>query len=105
MQYLDFLKALLALGPKLPAILALVEHIVADVQEIISLVSGGPFAAAPRAVVTSEEMAAENEIVAAITAGGESRGIGDGTFLRAIWAFIESHPELLTLILSLLTKK
>jgi hypothetical protein len=102
-NYLDFLKALLALGPKLPAVFALIEHIVGDIQELIALVTGGPFAAPCMSrSSTPEESTLENEVAAALVADGTNRGIGDGTFLRAIWAFIESHPELVSLLLKLL---
>lgn len=103
MDYLAFLKALIALGPKLPQVFDLIEHIIGDVQEIIALVQGGPFASpAMSRSSTPEEAALENEVAAALSSDGNMRAIGDGTFLRAIFAFLEAHPELLTLLLKVL---
>lgn len=129
MNYLAFLQALLALGPKLPKVIEYIQHIISDVKEIIALLQPGPFAAERVAqttalvdgvAVNAEVLAEETKVLALLprevvsesnrevfaSADGESlRGIGDGTFLRMIFAFVQAHPELLTLLLSLLAKK
>lgn len=110
MNYLKFLQILLALGPKLPAIVEKVQHIIEDVQAIIALLQLGPFAASGETLFTAtpEELAVESEVMAAIAptgAPGTMKAIGDGAFLRRIWTFVQEHPELLTLLLSLLAKK
>ena len=103
--YAQFLKLLLALGPKLPQVMALVQHIVSDVQELIALVKGTPaLFGADSLELNAAEQCDEDAVLAAL--GGANEGtfgaIGDGTFLRAICQFVKNNPELLQLILSLL---
>lgn len=115
-SYLGFLQALLALGPNLPAVILKIQHIVADVQDIIALLNPPQMAAAGHEIsVSAAEEAAEAEVVNAMSEAveaGPSKGrearmqaIGDGTFLRMIWAFVQANPKLLDLLLSLLTMK
>lgn len=103
-SYLDFLKALVALGPKFPALLVILQEIVEKFQEAIRLVTGQQplFGAAPEA--TAEEIDQERKLENLALQSGELHGAGERGGLREIWAFIKAHPELLTLILSLLKK-
>lgn len=107
MDYLTFLKALLALGPKLPQIMALVQHIVADVQEILVLVR-------PEQVFTASDVSMElnkteqrmeDEVLVAMEgSGNETFAGGDRGVLRSLFDFIKQNPELLKLIIALLAK-
>lgn len=105
MSYAAFLKALLALGPKLPQVFALVQHIVEDVRALAELIGGSPsvFGAASLEL-SDEEMADESEVLSAI--GGMEEGsfgaIGDGKIIRSIFAFLQANPDLLKAILTLL---
>jgi hypothetical protein len=101
-SYLDFLKLLIALGPKLPEVMAHVQHIVSDVQAIVALVSGKEplFGAAPMELNATEQQA-EGEVVAAM-AGGDTFAAFDGKLIRALFQFVKDNPELLQLILALL---
>jgi hypothetical protein len=102
MNYLSFLKLLIALGPKLPQVMVLVQHIVSDVQEIVALLKPATFGAA-EFVPNATEQEAEGEVLAALAGSSETfAGIGDGAILRNIFAFLQAHPELLQLILTLL---
>ncbi len=100
--YLDFLKAILALGPKIPQAIEIIEHIVADIQELIALVQGtiGPFGDTGM-FVSDEELAVESQIAEFIDTEGEF-GAGALEFLRTIYAFIQKHPEIASIILTIL---
>jgi hypothetical protein len=100
MNYLDFLKLLIALGPKLPEVMAHVQHIVSDVQAIVALLKPATFGAA-EFVPNATEQEAEGEVVAAM-AGGDTFAAFDGKLIRALFQFVKDNPELLQLILALL---
>ena len=103
MSYLDFLKALAALGSKLPQVFALVQHIADDVRQLIDLVRGPQPLKSGEFNATADEAAAEQEVLGLINTDRVAFGaIGDGAILRALWQFINAHPELLTLLLLLL---
>jgi hypothetical protein len=103
MNYLDFLKLLIALGPKLPEVMAHVQHIVSDVQAIVALVSGKePLFGATAIELNATEQAAEGEVLAAMAGSGETFAAFDGTLIRRAFEFIKANPELLQLILALL---
>jgi hypothetical protein len=86
-KYLNFLKVLIALGPKLPAILAALQALI-DAIGAVKPVEGGLEIVQP----TIEETEAEEQ-VACLVAG--PAGAFDGTRLRGIFAFLKAHPELL----------
>ena len=103
-SYLDFLKVLLTLGPKLPALLAQVQKIIAEVKTLIGLAvpaeSAGELAVfAPDA----EAETLEGQVAASLAAAG-SQALFDGSVLRSAWTFINQHPELLSLLLGILSK-
>lgn len=107
MSYADWLKALIALGPKLPEVMALVQHIVSDVQAIVAIVSGKePLFGAMPMELTAAEQSLESEACAALAGVEEGKfgAIGDGTLLRTLFTFIKENPALMQLILSLLVK-
>ena len=107
MSYQDFLRALIALGPKLPEVMALVQHIVSDVQAIVAIVSGKEplFGAAPMELNATEQ-SLESEACAALAGVDEGKfgAIGDGTLLRTLFTVIRDNPELFKLIVGLLVK-
>lgn len=109
MKYLDWLNFLISLGPKLPEAIRLIQHIVADCQELAALF--GVKVAAPRlglAGLSLKEKAAQAKVLAKLAPKTGVRPLAAATFsagwLQAIWAFLQAHPELLTLLLSLLKK-
>jgi hypothetical protein len=104
MTYLDFLRKLLALGPKLPDVFESVQRIIAEVQTILRLVKGEePLFGESPMELNATEQAAEGEVLAAMAGSSETfGGIGDGAILRSIFAFLQANPELLQLILTLL---
>lgn len=115
--YKDFLNALWDLGPKLPEVMAKVQHMVQDAQDIATIL--GVFAAEPDAKaiaktdafiegkgITADVLAVETNIVAALPVPDDKvAAIGDGTFLRLIWTFVQANPDLLKFLLSLLMAK
>ena len=110
-SYLDFLNLLLSFGPKLPAAILLIQEIVAKVQELAALFGAVKPAALRKrslASVPAKAKAAEAKVLAALKpkrAGLAAGGVFTAGWLQAIWAFLAAHPELLTLLLSLLGKK
>ena len=102
MPYLDWLKLLLALGPKLAVIWPIVQRMIADFRELVAIVKGTtteePGTPSVMEVVTAE---AETETqVAALLAGPNAAF--DGTLLRGVWSFLQKNPELAGLIWKLL---
>jgi hypothetical protein len=105
MTYLDFLRKLLALGPKLPDVFEHIQHIISDVQAILRLVKGEePLFGEVAMELNATEQQAEGEVLAAMAGSSETFGAFDGTLLRRAFEFIKAHPEMLQLILSLLSK-
>lgn len=112
MKYLDFLTLLLSFGPKLPQAIAIIQRIVADFQELAALFNVKTPTAAPRMALTglsAKEKAAEAKVLAKLRPKPGMRSVAAATFsggwLQAIWAFFQAHPELITILLSLLGKK
>lgn len=102
MKYLAFLQALLALGDKLPAILAELEIIAAAIARVTTLVTGempagtlGVMAADP------EEEQAEAQI-AALVAGPNAAF--DGSRLRGLFKLLKDSGALDVLVSVLLAK-
>jgi hypothetical protein len=105
MTYLDFLRKLLALGPKLPDVFEHIQHIISDVQAILRLVKGEePLFGEVAMELNATEQAAEGEVLAAMAGSSENFAAFDGTLLRQLFEFIKNNPAVLQLILSLLTK-
>ena len=102
MAYAEFLRKLLSLGPKLPEIIARIQDIIDNIEAIVVLVGGGFSAAmAPADASDPGEVASlENEIATAVE--GRAGVISDG--MRRLFDFVKAHPELMTLLLSLLVK-
>jgi hypothetical protein len=99
-DYLAWLNWLIALGPKLPAVYAEIEKIVASVKAIIELFGGAPAADGTLALASVSTAEAEAEIqVAALLAGPNAAF--DGTRLRAIFQFLNENRELLKFLVSL----
>jgi hypothetical protein len=101
--FLEFLNWLLSFGPKLPQAMALIQHIVGDFKLLVELFTEQEFQPPRMAALTAEELVAEQKVLAELAAGGVA-GERAG-FLQNIWAFLLAHPELLTLLVSLLKKQ
>lgn len=112
MSYLSLLKALLALGPKLPEAFQRIQRIIAEVQELWGIVKPQLEDDASTLQIvddtelepSDEEAAAEAEVFAALTPSG-SLALGDGAILRKLFGALASNPELWALIIGLLSKK
>lgn len=96
--YLDFLKFLVALGPKFPQIWLIIQDIVAKVQEAIAVIKGAADFPVSAAEIEQEQL------LAGMVSGDGVAAIGDGTLIRSLWAFLQANPALMTLLISLLTK-
>jgi hypothetical protein len=107
MNYLDFLQTLIDLGTaKLPLALEFVQK---EEALILEYKDKGLFTLAishgAEPEPDGECLDKEGEVLAVLSGGGHAAGaIGDGTLLRSLFAFISAHPELITLLLSLLKK-
>ncbi len=103
MSYLDFLKKLLALSDKLPQFLAIVQNIIKELGDIAALFGVTPEISHNAPEITQEVLECEGLIADQLPpdhAAGEHGKIGDGTLLRNLFAFVQAHPELLTLLLT-----
>lgn len=102
--YLDFLKVILALGPKIPQAVALIEHIISDVQELVALVSDDILAsgAGDEMFVTAEEAALEDNIGEYFASAEPTYGAGPLEILRAIYQFLQKNPQIAELIFTIL---
>lgn len=105
-SYAQFLALLLSLGPKLQTLWPKIQAVIASVTDLINtLKSLAPAAEQPtpgtlsQFSVMSDEAEAETKI--AMQLAGPT-GAFDGTIFRGIWQFTQAHPELLTLLVSLL---
>ena len=106
-SYKDFLALLLSLGTKLPALwpvfqawLAATRTLIEEAKKLLPSSSAAPAAGTLADFgVTSEE--AEMETVIGAHVAGPNAAF-DGHILRAGWQFLQAHPELLTLLVSLL---
>lgn len=94
MKLLELLNLLLSFGPKLPAILAEVEIIVAAFQRIADQFSGG-FGASE---LTGEEAEGVNSVMAAAGRTGE----GNSGPLSNIFAWLKANPEIMAAVLKIL---
>ena len=112
MSYADLLKALIALGPKLPEAFARLQRIVAECQELAAFLSGKEaiFGAMPMELTVAEQ-SLESEACEALTGveceslePGKFGAIGDGTLLRTLFTVIRDNPDLLKLVIALLVK-
>jgi len=97
MTYLDLLKALLSLGPKLPAILAWLQSGFELFKGLLPSADTGELAITE---LSEEEKGAERQ-VADIVAGPS--GAFDGSRLRALFTFLQASG-LGPILISLLTK-
>lgn len=104
MKYLDLLNLFLALGPKMPAIIAAVQKLVADFKELVSLVKpdAQPSSGDLQLVAVDEQEEAAEAQIAALMAADGSQALFDGSLLRGVFAFAKEHPELMAWILGLL---
>ena len=101
MSYQDFLKALIALGPKLPTVWAEIEKMIAAVKAIAGIVQ--PAAAAAGALELNEISPDEAEAEAAVACilAGPNAAF-DGAILRGLYGFAKANPWLLDALLALL---
>lgn len=101
--YLDFLKVLLKLGPKIPQAVALIEHIISDVQELIALVSGAPLmGSGGEMFVSADEAALEADVAEYFESAEPVYGAGPLQILRDIYDFLQKNPQVAELILLIL---
>ena len=101
-NYLAFLNWIIKIGgTKLPRILAFLQaqmDLLTEYSDIITPAAIEHNAAA----VTGEEEACEAQIAGLLPvehSAGEHGKIGDGTFLRQAWAFLQANPWILQLLL------
>lgn len=98
--YKDFLLWLVALGPKLPTALTIIQELIEKAGELAALLLGpAPLLAA--ATPTTEEVKLEGDVMAAATGAGAFAAAGP---LRDLWAFIKANPELVKWLLTLFAK-
>lgn len=110
--WLLFLNKLLSFGPKLPAIMASIDIIVGELQNIAEIIQGGLMAApGDLAAVTidgeassPEVLAAEKAVLAACASQGLMASEKFGGVFATLLAFIKANPQLITFLLSLLGK-
>lgn len=105
-QWLDFLNLLLSFGPKLDEIMEIVQHIVEDFQKLVSLVAGRTAESGPPDVITMAEVKIDGNFVSAEVLAKEEelvQRIGRSGPFQNILAFIKSHPELIAILLKLLS--
>ena len=100
MSYLAFLQQLLTVGAtKLPRVIAFLQAVMDLLTQYSDILTLAP------THNSSEPTAEEAELEAKVIADSHVHGaIGDGTLLRNLFAFISAHPELLTLLLTLIKK-
>jgi hypothetical protein len=102
--FLEFVNWLLSFGPKLPQAFAIIDRIVNDLQELAVLFTGKEmvFGSSP-SQLAPDEIAAVEAVESEMAKAGISRGPLSGVLVN-LWQFIQAHPELLTLLVSLLKK-
>lgn len=100
--YLDFLKLVLKLGPKIPQAMAIIEHIISDVQELYALVMDVPATGDDPMYVTESEGALEVEVAGRFASAEPVYGIGSIELLRSIYAFLQKNPKVAELIFTIL---
>ena len=106
-SYRDFLSLLLALGPKLPQLWPVLMAWVAATRTLIEeakkLIPDSP-APSPPGTLSDFHVAvdeAEMETVIGAHVAGPTAAF-DGSVLRSAWQFLQAHPQLVSLLLSLL---
>jgi hypothetical protein len=97
MKFVELLNLILSFGPRIPEIMERVQHIIAEIQELVELVHPGLFAAAAAVELTAEEAALESQILAACPANENFAGP-----FQSLFAFLKAHPELIALLLKFL---
>lgn len=109
-NYLGFLSVLIALGTKLPTIWPLVQAWIVATTNLVTAVKGVITIPAPAEPLpgtlslyqpTAEELELEGQVAALIIPAG-SQAAFDGSRLRALFAFVQAHPELVTWLLTFL---
>jgi hypothetical protein len=100
--FLEFVNWLLSFGPKLPQAFAIIDRIVNDLQELAVLLTGAEVAFGS-AELSPDEITAVEAVESEMAKAGISRGPLSGVLVN-LWQFIQAHPELLTLLVSLLKK-
>ncbi len=101
MSYLVFLQKLLALKDKLPQFLLIVQTIIEQIASLTALLGVKPEISHNAPEITQEVLEAEGQCAKLLPpehSAGEHGAIGDGTLLRNLFAFVQAHPELLTLL-------
>lgn len=107
-SYAAFLAWLVSLGPKLQSGWVLIQAWIAATVAVVDWAKSlAPAGAAPQPTpgelsqfsLTADEERMEAE-AGVLIAGGNAAF--DGSILRKSWAFFQAHPELLTLLVSLL---
>lgn len=98
-KFMELLNLLLSYGPRIPAIMEQIEHIVSEFQTLIDLLNPGVFSSAAAVPLTGEEADLEAKILAACPAKATFAGP-----FQSIFAWIKAHPEVIALLLKLLTK-
>lgn len=101
-KFMELLNLILSYGPRLPAIMEKIEHIVFEVQELISLLTPGVFASMAPVALTEEEADLEAKILSACPA--KAAGNFAGPF-ATIFAFLKANPQIVAFLLRLLAKK
>lgn len=104
MAYLDWLKLLLALGPKLPEVFASVQRLIAEFRVLLGLIRphASPEPGHLELVsVTPDEAELEAQVAAALVPEGTLAAF-DGTLLRRVYTFLREHPELAAVLVTLL---
>lgn len=117
MSYVEILKKLIALGDKAPQLFAVVMAIVEQIKIGLAIINGdaepvalmGASAELAGFDVTAEELEAEAQFEAVMSANGPPMGAGGGLIsliglARTLAKFIKEHPEYVDLIKSLLGK-
>lgn len=104
MNYLTFLKFLIALGPKLALLWPHIQAILTAVREIGTILgtTEPPPGDLALTEVSAEECACESQVVAQLTT---DTALFDGSVLRGVFAFLKANPELLAVLIGLLGKK
>lgn len=102
-SYLDFLKVLLSLGPKLQTLWPKIQAVITAVTDLVAHLKpeGAPADGLQLVSATAEEAEAEAQIGARIV-DGNPQALFDGALLRQAWAYIKAHPETLAWLLSFL---
>src|SRR4051812_47736442 len=116
-QIADLLKVFVNAGPNLPAAFVHYDAGVTKFREGTAEFQAGSavlIGASPHAAAASGELILNDEEQALLAqadqiilehGGHHAAAIGDGSLIKALLAFLQSNPQLLTLILSLLVKK